>query len=87
MSPSAPLENAERHKTSYAVFNAQIREGASFMDYVLYMIEQIECLSKFDFSLHEQLGKDIILNSLTKSYLPFLSHYIMTMSAVIVMIC
>ena len=39
------------------------------------MIEQIECLSKLDFLLHEQLGKDAILNSLSKSYLPFLSYY------------
>ena len=39
------------------------------------MIEQIECLSKLDFLLHEQLGNDTILNSLSKSYLSFLSHY------------
>ena len=42
------------------------------------MIEQIEKLSKLNFSLHEQLGKDAILNSLPKSYLPFLSHFRMT---------
>ena len=39
------------------------------------MIVKIECLSKLDFSLLEQLDKDAILNSLLKSYLPFLSHY------------
>ena len=55
-----------------------MRERASVNDHVLYMIEQIECLSKFDFSLHEQLGKDGILNSLLKSYLSFLNHYRMT---------
>ena len=42
------------------------------------MIEQIECLSKLGFPLHEQLDKDAILNSLSKSYLSFLSHYRMT---------
>ena len=41
------------------------------------MIEQIELLNKFGFLLHEQLGMDAILNSLSKSYLSFLSHYIM----------
>ena len=46
------------------------------------MIEQIECLSKLSFPLHEQLGKNAILNSLSKSYLPFLSYYKMTKSAV-----
>ena len=33
------LEDAERHKTSCAVFNAHMREGASVTDHVLYMIE------------------------------------------------
>ena len=75
-------EDAERHKTSYAVFNARMREGASVTDHVLYMIEQIECFSKLDFSLYEQLGKDAILNSLPKSYLPFISHYRMMKPAV-----
>ena len=44
------------------------------------MIEQIKYLSKLDFLLHKQLGKDAILNLLPKSYLPFLSHYRMTKS-------
>ena len=38
----------------------------------------MEHLSKLDFLLHEQLRKDAILNSLPKSYLPFLTHYRMT---------
>ena len=75
-------EDAERHKISYAVFNACMREGASVTDHVLYMIEQIKYLSKFDFPLYEQLGKNAILNSLPKSYLFFLSHYRMTKSTV-----
>ena len=69
------LEDAERPKTSYAVFNACMREEASVTDHILYMIEQIECLNKLNFPLHEQLGKDAILNLLPKSYQPFLSHY------------
>ena len=52
-----------------------MRDGASVTDHVLYMIEMIEHLSKLDFSLHEQLGKDAILNSLPKSFLPFLTHF------------
>ena len=42
-------ENAERHKISCAVFNVRIREEISITDHVLYMIEQIERLSKLDF--------------------------------------
>ena len=32
-------------------------------------------MSKLGFPLHEYLGKDTILNSLSKSYLLFLTHY------------
>ena len=75
-------DNVERHKISCAIFNAWMREGTSVIDYVLYMIEMIEYLSKLDFSLHEQLEKDIILNSLLKSYLFFLTHFRMTKPAI-----
>ncbi|WP_135007144.1 hypothetical protein [Pseudomonas putida] len=69
-------------KTSCAIFNARMRDGASVTDHVLYMIEMIEHLSKLGFPLHEQLGKDAILNSLPKSFLPFLTHFRMTKPAV-----
>ena len=72
------FDDVERHKTSFAIFNAKMQDGASVTDHVLYMIELMERLSKLDFSLHEQLGKDAILNSLPKSYLPFFIHYRMT---------
>ena len=39
-------------------------------------------MSKVDFPLHKQLGKDAILNSLSKSYLSFLSYYRMIKPAV-----
>ena len=42
----------ERHKTSCTIFNTRMREGASITDHVLYMIEQIEKLSKLSFPLH-----------------------------------
>ena len=71
-------EDAERHKTSCTVFNLCMGERTSITNHVLCMIEQIECLSKLGFLLHEQWGKDFILNSLPKSYLSFLSHYRMT---------
>ena len=44
--------DVERHKTSCAIFNTRIGEGLSIIDHVLYMIEQIERLSKLDFFLH-----------------------------------
>ena len=71
-------DNIERYKISCAIFNVEMREGTSVINHVLYMIEQIECLSKLKFFLHEQLEKDVILNSLPKSYLSFFSHYKMT---------
>ena len=47
------LDDVERHKTSCAIFNAKMRDGASVTDHVLYMIELMERLSKLDFPLHE----------------------------------
>ena len=55
-------DDVERHKASCAIFNTRMKEGASVMDHVLYMIELIEKLSKLGFPLHEQLEKDAILN-------------------------
>ena len=72
------LDDVDRHKTSCTIFNAKMQDDASVTDHVLYMIELMERLSKLDFPLHEQLGKDAILNSLPKSCLPFLTHYRMT---------
>ena len=69
------LDDVERHKTSCVVFNASMREGAQVTDYILYLIEQIDCLSKLGYPLHEQLDKDAVLNSLSMSYLTFVSHY------------
>ena len=68
-------DDVERHKTSCAIFNARMWDGASITDHLLYIIEMIECLCKLGFSLHEQLGKDAILNSLRKSFLSFLTHF------------
>ena len=75
-------DDVERYKTSYVIFNTRMREGTSITAHVLYIIKQIEHLSKLDFLLHKQLAKDAILNSLSKFYLPFLSHYRMTKPAV-----
>ena len=75
-------DDIERHKISCAIFNARMRKRASIIDHLLYMIEQIECLRKFDFFLQEQYEKDAILNFLPKSYLSFLSHFWMTKSVV-----
>ena len=72
----------EQHKTSCTIFNICIWEEASITDHVLYMIEQIEHLSKLNFFLHEQPRQDVILNSQLKSYLLFLSHYRMTKSVI-----
>ena len=46
-------DDVEWHKISCTIFNVRMREGASVTDHVLYMIEQIEKLSKLNFPLHE----------------------------------
>ena len=69
------LDDVERYKTSCAIFNARTRKEMSVIDHILYMIKQIEHLSKLDFLLHEQLEKHTILNSLPKFYLSFLHYY------------
>ena len=68
-------DDVVRYRISYGLFNARMKEGALITDHVLYMIKQIEKLSKLGFSLHQQLEKDAILNSLSKSYLSFLSYF------------
>ena len=70
-------DDVERHKTSCTIFNTRMRECASIIDHILYIIKQIEKLSKLSFSLYEQLEKEI-LNSLPKFYLSFLSYSRMT---------
>ena len=51
-------DDVERHRISCAIFNTKLYKGASITDHVLYMIEQMECLAKLGYPLHEQLGKD-----------------------------
>ena len=68
-------DDAERYKTSSAIFNTRMKDGDSVTDHVLYIIEMMERLGKLGFPLHEQLGKDAILNSLPDSFLPFLDSY------------
>ena len=69
------LDDVEWYKVSCAIYNAKMPNGGSVTDHVLYMIEMIERLGKLGCPLHEQLGKDVILNSLSSSYLDFLDHY------------
>ena len=75
-------DDVERYKVSCAIFNTKLREGGSITDHVMYMTEMIERLGKLGYPLHEQLGKDAILNSLPPSYLNFLDHYRMNRPAV-----
>ena len=46
------LDDIERYKINYAIFNFRMRDGASVIDHVLYMIKMIEHLSKLKFFLH-----------------------------------
>ena len=46
-------DDVERYRTFCAIFNTQMYDGASVTNHVLYMIEQIECLSELDYPLHK----------------------------------
>ena len=51
------LDDVERHKISYAFFNTRMREGASVIDHVLYMIKLIKHLSKLGFPRMSSWGR------------------------------
>ena len=69
------LDEVEWYKVSCAIYNARMLNGGSVTDHVLYMIEMIEWLGKLGCPFHEQLNKDVILNSLSSSYLYFFDPY------------
>ena len=50
-------DDVEWYRTGCAIFNTWMREGASITDHVLYMIKQIEHLSKLDFFCTNNLGR------------------------------
>lgn len=56
-------DDIEWHRTSCIIFNTWMHEKASIIDHVLYIFEQIDCLGKLGYPLHEQLRKDAISNS------------------------
>ena len=68
-------DDVERYRVSCAIYNARMSDGSSVTDHVLYMIEMIGQLGKLECPLHEQLDKDVILNSLSSTYLDVLYHY------------
>ena len=75
-------DDAKRYHISSAIYNTRMHEGAPVTDHVMNMIELFECLGKLGCPLHEQLGKDAILNSLPPSYLSFLDHWRLNRPAV-----
>ena len=49
-------DDVKRHKTSCAIFNVKMQDGASITDHVLYMIELMEHLSSSTFLCISSLG-------------------------------
>ena len=68
-------DDAERYRISSTIYNMHMHERASITDHVMNMIELFKRLGKLGCPLHQQLGKDVILNSLPLSYLSFLDHW------------
>ena len=50
-------DDVKRYKTSCAIFNAKIQDGASVTDHVLYMIELMERLASSAFPCMSSLEK------------------------------
>ena len=67
-------DDAEKYRISNVVYNMHMHEEAPITDHVMNMLELFERLGKLGYPLHEQLGKDAILNSLPPSYLSFFDH-------------
>ena len=62
------LDDVEQYRVSCTIYNTRMSDGNSVTNHILYVIKMIERLGKLRCSLHEQFGKDAILNSLFSSY-------------------
>ena len=72
----------ERFETVRALHACRMDETQSVSSYVLKIKSHIDRLERLNCRVSNQLATDLILNSLSKPYLPFLSHFRMTKSIV-----
>src|SRR5262249_8907039 len=65
----------ERYEISKKLFRLRMSKGSSVQAHVLKMIEWIRRLDKLGFELNDELGTDLILQSLPDSFAPFILSY------------
>src|SRR5262249_46830210 len=65
----------ERYEVSKKLFRLRMSEGSSVQAHVLKMIEWIRRLDRLGFELSDELGTDLILQSLPDSFAPFILNY------------
>ena len=65
----------ERYETTKALHSCKMAKGASVNAHVLKMKGYIEHLDRLGFPLSQELGTDLILNSLPDSYGQFVMNY------------
>ncbi|KAK8640285.1 hypothetical protein V6N13_008044 [Hibiscus sabdariffa] len=65
----------ERYETSKALFQCKMTEGTPVAAHVIKMMGYIQTLEKLAFSLKDELTTDLILQSLTDSFKPFVMNF------------
>ena len=69
---------ALRYSTSCKLFGTKMTAGQSVEEHVLNMIGYIEDMEQMELGLHSVLYTDIILKSLTPTFLPFIDNMMMS---------
>ncbi|KAK8593620.1 hypothetical protein V6N12_045697 [Hibiscus sabdariffa] len=65
----------ERYETSKALFQCKMIEGSPVGAHVIKMMGYIQTLEKLGFSLKDELATDLILQSLSDSFKPFVLNF------------
>ena len=64
-----------RYEISKQLFYARMTEGSSVQDHVLKIIDLITRLGQLDFVMDGELSQDLILQSLSESFIQFVMNY------------
>ncbi|KAK8555331.1 hypothetical protein V6N12_009479 [Hibiscus sabdariffa] len=65
----------ERYETSKALFQCKMTEGTPVGGHVIKMMGYVQTLEKLDFPLKNELATDLILQSLSGSFKPFVLNF------------
>ncbi|KAK8635314.1 hypothetical protein V6N13_023187 [Hibiscus sabdariffa] len=65
----------ERYETSKALFQSKMSEGSLVGAHVIKMMDYIQLLENLGFPLKDELATDVILQSLSDSFKPFVLNF------------